>query len=98
MSSPPMRVGVDGSEPSLLAVDRSADEALLHASPLRLVDARRHGRTAPGPGDADVDSPALRFACADARLRGCELYVVRARRLPHPAVSVRRSASEGATP
>lgn len=98
MSSPPMVVGVDGSESSLLAADRSADEALLHAWPLRLVYERRPGRTAPSPGDADVDSPALRFACADARLRGCELYVVRARRRPHPAVSGRRSASEGATP
>ncbi|MFF3833105.1 universal stress protein [Streptomyces sp. NPDC002458] len=61
-----MVVGVDGSESSLLAADRSADEALLHGSPLRLVYARRPGRTA--------------------------------RRRPHPAVSGRRSASEGATP
>ncbi|MGW2491962.1 universal stress protein [Streptomyces sp. NPDC001606] len=33
----PIVVGVDGSEPSLRAVDWAADEAALHAAPLRLV-------------------------------------------------------------
>ncbi|MFE6933998.1 universal stress protein [Streptomyces sp. NPDC057699] len=190
MSSPPMVVGVDGSESSLLAADWAADEALLHGSPLRLVYAslwqryegaapaaglsrpdervmaenivgstaerirRRapdlrvttevlpedaagallrqsrdafalvtgsrgrgeiaglllgsvslavaagascpafvvrgdkaglegtHGRIVLGVGDADIDSPAVRFAFAEAQLRGCELDVVRAWRCP----------------
>ncbi|MEU9581766.1 universal stress protein [Streptomyces chilikensis] len=36
---PPLVVGVDGSEQSLRAVDRAADEAALHGLPLRLVHA-----------------------------------------------------------
>ncbi|HET6352692.1 universal stress protein [Streptomyces sp.] len=35
----PLVVGVDGSEPSLRAVDWAADEAALHGGPLRLVNA-----------------------------------------------------------
>ncbi|MFJ8857988.1 universal stress protein [Streptomyces sp. NPDC102451] len=190
MSSPPMVVGVDGSESSLLAADWAADEALLHGSSLRIVYAslwqryegaapaaglsrpdeqvmaenivgstaerirRRtpdlhvttqvlpeeaagallrqgddafalvtgsrgrgeivglllgsvslavaagascpvfvvrgdkagvggeHGRIVLGVGDTDVGSPAVRFAFDEARLRGCELDVVRAWRCP----------------
>ncbi|MEV6833025.1 universal stress protein [Streptomyces sp. NPDC051133] len=39
MSDPPIVVGVDGSEPSLRAVDWAADEAALRGAPLRLVHA-----------------------------------------------------------
>ena len=41
-----------------------------------------HGRIVLGIGDADVDSAAVRFAFDEARLRGCELDVVRAWRCP----------------
>ncbi|OLZ58595.1 universal stress protein, partial [Streptomyces sp. IMTB 2501] len=37
MTDLPVVVGVDGSEPSLRAVDWAADEAALHGAPLRLV-------------------------------------------------------------
>ncbi|MFF4982289.1 universal stress protein [Streptomyces sp. NPDC001046] len=40
----PVVVGVDGSEPSLRAVDRAADEATLRAVPLRIVHAYRWDR------------------------------------------------------
>ncbi|MFC5241854.1 universal stress protein [Streptomyces atrovirens] len=39
MNELPVVVGVDGSEPSLLAVDRAVDEAARHRLPLRLVHA-----------------------------------------------------------
>lgn len=39
MREPPLVVGVDGSEPSLQAVDWAVDEAALHDMPLRLVHA-----------------------------------------------------------
>lgn len=51
-----------------------------------------HGRIVLGIGDVDVDSPAVRFAFAEARLRTCGLDVVRAWRWPshetadHPRV------------
>ncbi|MEU5165683.1 universal stress protein [Streptomyces mutomycini] len=37
MASPPLVVGVDGSEPSIRAAEWAADEAMLHQLPLRLV-------------------------------------------------------------
>jgi len=40
----PLVVGVDGSEPSMRAVDWAADEAALHEVPLRLVHATLWGR------------------------------------------------------
>ncbi|MFF9689448.1 universal stress protein [Streptomyces sp. NPDC014623] len=41
-----------------------------------------HGRIVLGIGDTDGNSPAVRFAFAEARLRDCELDVVRAWRCP----------------
>ncbi|MFE8006779.1 universal stress protein [Streptomyces sp. NPDC057418] len=41
-----------------------------------------HGRVLLGIGDADLDSPAVRFAFTEARLRRCTLDVVRAWRCP----------------
>lgn len=52
-----------------------------------------HGRIVLGIGDTDGNSPAVRFAFVEARLRHCELDVVRAWRCPshetadHPLVA-----------
>jgi nucleotide-binding universal stress UspA family protein len=39
MAAKPIVAGTDGSEESLRAVDWAADEAILHAAPLRIVSA-----------------------------------------------------------
>ncbi|MFJ5032478.1 universal stress protein [Streptomyces sp. NPDC088560] len=54
----PIVVGVDGSEPSLRAVDRAADEAALRGAGLRLVYASLWERYEGGLFAHDVDKPS----------------------------------------
>ncbi|MBC9716047.1 universal stress protein [Streptomyces sp. TRM66268-LWL] len=61
----PMVVGVDGSEPSLRAVDWAADEAALHGVGLRIVHAYRWERYE-GPAIArELGKPSLRVTAED---------------------------------
>ncbi|MGW3354386.1 universal stress protein [Streptomyces bungoensis] len=53
----PVVAGVDGSEPSLRAVDRAADEAALRGAPLRLVYASLWERYEGGSVARDVGEP-----------------------------------------
>ncbi|MCX4767922.1 universal stress protein [Streptomyces sp. NBC_01275] len=73
----PIVVGVDGSEPSLRAVDWAADEAALRGAPLRLVYASLWERYEGESLAADLDKPSeqvtaediVRVAAQRARLR-----------------------------
>ncbi|GHC47515.1 hypothetical protein GCM10010309_02500 [Streptomyces violaceochromogenes] len=57
----PLVAGVDGSEPSLRAVDWAADEAALRGVPLRLVNASLWERY---EGAAPASSPVTRSSTA----------------------------------
>jgi nucleotide-binding universal stress UspA family protein len=79
----PIVVGVDGSEPSLRAVDWAADEAALRGAPLRLVHAslwERYEGAAPGqdlgkPSEEVTAGDIVRTAAQRARLRRAELEI-----------------------
>ncbi|MDX3798074.1 universal stress protein [Streptomyces sp. AK04-3B] len=80
----PIVVGVDGSEPSLRAVDWAADEAALRDAPLRLVYASLWERYEGAALAQDLGKPTGRVTAEDI-LRGAER---RARlRQPHLSIS-----------
>ncbi|MFJ5999063.1 universal stress protein [Streptomyces sp. NPDC092370] len=72
----PLVVGVDGSEPSLRALDWAADEAALHGVPLRVVYACLV------VGVSDAPTRAVRVAYEEARRRKAVLEAVRTWRRP----------------
>ncbi|MFJ9535900.1 universal stress protein [Streptomyces sp. NPDC101225] len=61
----PLVVGVDGSEPSLRAVDWAADEAVLHGVPLRVVYASLWERYEGGSLSADLGKPSEEVLAED---------------------------------
>ncbi|MEU8972031.1 universal stress protein [Streptomyces monashensis] len=65
MTDLPIVVGVDGSEPSLRAVDWAADEAALRGAPLRLVHASLWERYEGGLLAPDPDEPSERTLIED---------------------------------
>ncbi|MEU8687935.1 universal stress protein [Streptomyces sp. NPDC048665] len=65
MTDLPIVVGVDGSEPSLRAVDWAADEAALRGAPLRLVHASLWERYEGALLDPDPDEPSERMLIED---------------------------------
>ncbi|MFI1030046.1 universal stress protein [Streptomyces sp. NPDC020951] len=92
----PIVVGVDGSEPSLRAVDWAADEAALRGAPLRLVYAPLWERYEGGSLAEDLGKPSeqvtaediVRTAAQRAHLRrpdivvSTDVFAVRAWRCP----------------
>ncbi|MEU3620002.1 universal stress protein [Streptomyces sp. NPDC006872] len=79
----PIVVGVDGSEPSLRAVDWAADEAALRGAPLRLVYASLWERYEGGSLAEDLNKPSeqvtaediVRTAAQRARMRRPDIAV-----------------------
>ncbi|WP_225810807.1 universal stress protein [Streptomyces spinosus] len=61
----PLVVGVDGSEPSLVAVDWAVDEAARHGLPLRLVHASLWERYEAGLSPAGPDRPSEQVLAED---------------------------------
>ncbi|MGI5452081.1 universal stress protein [Streptomyces sp. CA-249302] len=61
----PLVVGVDGSEPSLRAVDWAADEAVLRGTPLRVVYASLWERYEGGALSADLGKPSEEVLAED---------------------------------
>ncbi|WP_330281102.1 universal stress protein [Streptomyces sp. NBC_00588] len=86
MKELPLAVGVDGSEPSLRAVDWAADEAALRGVPLRVVYASLWERYEGGSLSADFGKPSEEVHAQDivdhaarrALARHPELNVIRA--------------------
>ncbi|MET9132889.1 universal stress protein [Streptomyces antibioticus] len=104
---PPIVVGVDGSEPSLRAVDWAADEAALRGAPLRLVhgslwepDEEEHEENAAnenGPaGTTESAQSVVRAAARRARLHRPDVVVstvVASEEPEYALVSAGRTAS-----
>jgi nucleotide-binding universal stress UspA family protein len=70
----PLIVGVDGSEPSLRAVDWAADDAALREVPLRLVHAslwERYEGAAPAEDLGEPSEPVLADGIVDGAAGGC---------------------------
>ncbi|MEU6977225.1 MULTISPECIES: universal stress protein [unclassified Streptomyces] len=78
----PLVVGVDGSEPSLAAVDWAVDEAVRHALPLRIVHASLWERYEGSVPDANADRPSGRVRAEHVVGSAADRALLRAPGLP----------------